>query len=367
MRFQYFSYIFFCLLPFTLQAQQLPVVAFYRHNWTALNPAAMPREAIELRQVSTLLNLNYRRQHHIVPSQAPTIVDARIEHLLSNDGDNYTKLAAFVNSENDGIINTMNLSANYARLMKLDLPANRARRTSYSFGDLALGGTLTFRHRAIRLEAVNWKGASLPPGLPPIINHNYLSLNMGGFWYFNLPNMRKWREQVMQSPYEKQPYGYLGVSTIQTVQAGKTDFFHDVNHWNGIVGIVWQRLELSTWLRYVPNLVFLNQSDKTYPLSTDVNLKYFYKFHGGNVKDKNLGDAFWVGGGLTSASTVNLECGYRRWLQKGFNSNCYYLQVGVAYTGFPISSQAITRPSNLEINMALNFAQNGNNQRRRRR
>lgn len=361
--FIYFIYTIFCLLPLTSKAQQLPLVAFYRHNWTLLNPASMPREAIELRQVSTLYNLNYRRQKHIVPSQAPTILDGRVEHLMSSDGDNYTKLAAFINSENDGIINTTSINANYARLMKLGFRANRTRAHNLSFGDLALGGTLTLRHRTIRADQVVWNN----PSLFSPIQHNYLSLNVGGFWYFNLPRARKWREQVMQSPFEKEPYGYLGVSTIQTLQAGQTDLYKDVNHWNGIAGIVWRRLELSTWLRYMPQVVYINQNDKTYPLSTDVNMRYFYKFHGGNVRDTRLGDAFWIGGGLTSAKTINLECGYRKWLQKGFNSNCYYLQVGVAYTGFPISSQTITHPSNIEINMSLNFAKNGNTNRRRRR
>ena len=361
MRRFYIIYTLFCLLPLTIEAQQLPAVAFYQQNWTLLNPASIPREAIDLRTVSTLFNLNYRRQQHVVPSQAPTILDGRVEHLMSSDGDNYTKLSAFINNENDGLINTTSLNANYARLMKLGFRANRTRARSLSFGDLALGGTLTFRRRTIRADEVVWNN----PSLFSPIQHNYLSLNVGGFWYVNLPHREKlkWSEYTYYH-YEMEipePYGYLGVSTIQTLQAGQTDYFRDVNHWNGIAGVVWRHLELSTWLRYVPNLVYVNQNDKTYPISTNLSLRYSYKLNGDyRSKNKQLGNTFWVGVGLTSAKTINLECGYRTWLKKGLkqNSNSNYLQVGAAYTGFPISSQAISHPSNIEINISWNFSKN---------
>ena len=277
-------------LSVRLSAQQLPTISFYRHNWSLLNPAAMPREAIELRQISTLVNANWRRQRHIVASQVPNVFDLRVEHILSQQGKNdaYTKLGAFINREDDGIVKTTNFSLNYARLMPLELLANQTRSRNQYFGDLAIGGTLTYRNRLIDVNQVTWNN---PTQFSPF-QHNYLSLNAGLFWYRNLPEKRKWREQIMQQSYEKEPYGYIGISTIQAIQIGQTTDFQDVAHWNGIAGIVWQRWEASTWLRYVPKLAYITGRDNGTPLSMDVNLRYFYKFSGGNTSDKMSGHAF---------------------------------------------------------------------------
>ena len=170
----------------------------------------------------------------------------------------------------------------------------------------------------------------------------------------------------MQQSYEKEPYGYIGISTIQAIQIGQTTDFQDVAHWNGIAGIVWQRWEASTWLRYVPKLTYITGRDNGTPLSMDVNVRYFYKFSGGNTSDKMSGHAFWLGSGFSSAKTINLELGVRYWLEKRDNALAHYIQVGVAYTGFPISDQAITRPSTVEVNVSMNFAPNGQIRKKRR-
>lgn len=357
--------LFCCVLSVRSAAQQLPTLSFYRHNWTLLNPAAMPREAIELRQVSTLLNFNWRRQQHIVSSQVPNVLDFRFEQILNRRGANeaYTKLGAFINSDNDGIIHTKNLSLNYARLMSLERRSSRTRKYNQSFGDLAIGGTLTYRNRMVNTNQVTWNN---PTNFSPF-QHNYLSLNAGVFWYANLPEVRKWSEQVINQPYEKKPYGYIGISATQAIQVGKTQYFQDVAHWNGITGVVWRRLEASTWVRYVPKIAYITGNENGNPLSIDMNLRYFYKFSGGNVNDKMGGNAVWFGGGLSSAKTANLELGVRYWLEKGHNSLTHYIQVGVAYSGFRLSDEAITRPSTIEVNVSMNFAQNGSSGKKRRR
>jgi hypothetical protein len=45
----------------------------------------------------------------------------------------------------------------------------------------------------------------------------------------------------------------------------------------------------------------------------------------------------------------------------------HYIQVGVAYSGFRLSDEAITRPSTIEVNVSMNFAQNGSSGKKRRR
>ena len=341
----------FCLFSTSLFAQQIPLVSFFTYNWTLINPAAIPREAIELRQVSTLVNLNCRYQQHIVVSEAPQIYDLRYEHVFANDD----KVGAFLNSESDGIIRNQSVSANFAKFVSLQFDTNNPNGL-LDFGNILFGLTTTYRLLSIDAGNVTWNNPSL---LATTFNQKHLDLSFGAFWFYRpiREEKEKWSDQFKQE-YSPDPYGYIGVSNIQAIQLGYSNYYREASQWNGLAGIVYHRWELSTWVRNVPNIAFVNDNGKTTPISTDLNLRYYYRKKGSDEKDRTIGNGLWFGAGVSSAKTVSLECGVRYWPdsehQRGIN--LYYIQMGLAYSGFSFSSQPITQPSMIELNVSVNFA-----------
>jgi Type IX secretion system membrane protein PorP/SprF len=380
-KYLWYSVLFF-FLSLQSSAQQLSKVSFYRHNWSKLNPAAIPREAVEFRSISTLANLNYRIQKHVVSSQAPTILDGSIETVwpdqyrkkgMSTYTDN--KLGLFVNAENDGIIKTSSASLNYARMYSIGTDGRMSgKKNSYDLGFLAIGLTLTYRNRRIDLNSVTWNNVNRFS--TDIIQHNYLNINAGVFWYWNLPSRsavatgkeggrnkqagkRKFSAEIQKINNGKKPLGYVGLSVLQPTQTqiGRTEYGNDVAHINGIAGMMYHSFEVSNWVRYVPKLSFITLGETPSPFSFDVNLRYFYN-HSENPNVPRAGDGFWIGAGWSSAKTANVEVGYRCWVNQGSSSLANYVQIGLAYTDLLNTANTITKPTSFELNFSWNFADN---------
>jgi Type IX secretion system membrane protein PorP/SprF len=329
-------------------AQQLPQISFYRHNWSQINPAAFPREYIELRDMTLFTNINSRLQRYRVEQSAPRSVDARGEYVFGNNFYTDNKLALNFHNDQAGAIQSTKLQLGYAWITSLNT-------RKFDIGFLSLGGSVEYNNTRIKTGDVLWQ--------PPLSNlenlsNNFVNFNIGGFYYFGQGMAQKddetFRNQVEKKPY-KTPYGFVGVSWSQVKAIGDMDFLQQKGHTNLIVGGVLRRFEPTLWLRWSPGLE-VQSWNINLPFVANFNVRYIYKMDL-NYGRKMAGNQFWLGGGVSSAATMNVELGYRGWLNKSASkvSKPNYYQVAIAYTGWRLSSSAIPQPSDIELNLSWNF------------
>ena len=336
------------LMKGTVQAQQLPNISFYRHNWSQINPAAFPREYIELRDMTVFTNVNARSQRHNVVKGAPRSVDARGEFVFGNQFYTDSKIAFSLHTEQAGAIRDFKGQLGYSWITSLNT-------RKYDVGFLSIGGSVDYNNKRAQTSDVNWES---PSNIPEIRDVNYANFNLGAFYYFGRGIAQKEeesvREQIERNPY-KEPYGFVGVSWSQAKALGFTEFLNQKSHLNLIVGGVLQRIEPTVWLRYSPGLEF-ESMNMTLPFIADFNIRYIYKLSLSQSR-KMAGNQFWIGTGVSTAATMNIEAGYRGWLDKskGKKNTPNYYQIAFAYTGFRLSSLAIPRPNDFEVNLSWNL------------
>lgn len=339
---------FSCVLRGVVMAQQLPNIAFYRHNWSQINPSAFPREYIELRDMTIFTNINARSQMHKVVKGAPRAVDARGEFIFGNGNYTDNKVMVSLHSEQAGAIREFKGQLGYSWITPLTTQ-------NYEVGFLSIGGSVDYNNKYVNTADVNWQS---PNEVPEIINTNFMNFNAGAFYYFGISHKddESFRVQVERNPY-KTPYGFVGVSWSQVKALGWTNLLQQKSHLNLIAGGVLRRFEPTVWLRYSPGLEFESMG-RSLPFTADFNLRYIYKMVTNRAIKKNAGNQFWLGTGFSTAGTMNIEAGFRGWIDKsrGSRNTPNYYQIGFAYTGFRLSSLAIPRPNDFELNLSWNLS-----------
>ena len=259
MKTHHFFTIFCCAILTGLQAQQLPNFTIYRDQWNVINPAALSNNYI-INEMNYTVGGSYRRNWLNV-QDAPQTQILNFEMVWE---DRSSVFGAHVINDKTGKLGQTGFYGNYAYILDMGGRTDRA---------LVIGLGAGLVQYGAKLSEIDFPDLSNRPSIDD--NLLFPDFSLGAFFY------------------EEDRY-YLGVSIPQvfgldtrfTAENGRYDVKRLPHVYGGggyyfdsFLGNSTSFLEVSSWLRYVPNA----------PLSIDVN---------GRLQ---ISELYWAGIGLGGA------------------------------------------------------------------
>lgn len=261
MKTQHILFVFFVLLTFNLRAQQLPNFTIYRDQWNVINPAALSNNYL-INELNYTVGASYRRNWLNV-QDAPQTGILNFEMVLEEQN---SVIGAHVISDKTGKLGQTGFYGHYAYILDMGGRTDRA---------LVIGLGAGLVQYGAKLSEIDFPDLANRPA----INDNLLfpDFSLGAFFY------------------EEDNY-YLGVSVPQVfgldTKFKAEDARYDVKrlphvyavagkYFDSFLGNSTSFLEVSSWLRYVPNA----------PISLDVN---------GRLQ---ISELYWAGLGFGAAAS----------------------------------------------------------------